>query len=246
MIAIPMCWCAGNKNFGDWIGPYLIEQITGRPVVRTDSAPGVLITAGSILNWATPGAIVWGAGLASRKDVVDPRADIRAVRGPLSRSIAMATVSKCPTVYGDPALLLPRFIPKPDGVLYDIGIVPHFTDYPVVSQFFSNKHRVKVIDVLRPVPEVVTEIASSAVVWSSSLHGLIVADAYGIQNRWVTFSNSVLGDGTKFRDHFMATGRQVVEPFNVYWHDPEPQVMPPADPDIIAELQEGLWNSKPF
>ena len=246
MLAIPMCWCAGNANFGDWIGPYLVGQITGRPVVNTGSSPGVLITAGSILNWATAGAVVWGAGLANLTDEVDPRAEIHAVRGPLTREIALKCGAECPEVYGDPALLLPRFIPKPDGKLYDIGIVPHYKDYPVVSRFFSRKHRVQVIDVLRPVPDVVADIAASSVIWSSSLHGLIVADAYGIWNRWVTFSDSVLGDGTKFHDHFLATGREVCDPHNLYWHDPEPQGFSAADPDKIAQLQAGLWNSKPF
>lgn len=244
--AIPMCWCGGNQNFGDWIGPCIVEQVTGRPIIRSDSAHDVLITSGSILNWATAGAIVWGAGLANRSDRVDPRADIRAVRGPISRDIAKYCGARCPEVYGDPGLLLPRFIPKPYGKRFDIGIVPHFTDYGVVKQFFSRKHRVEVIDVLRPVPEVVADIAASSVIWSSSLHGLIVADAYGIPSRWVTFSQSVLGDGTKFHDHFLATGREPHEPHEVYWHEPEPLAMDPADPAIIERLQEGLWASKPF
>jgi hypothetical protein len=245
MLAIPMCWCAGNANFGDWIGPYLVEQITGRPVVRTGSSPGVLITAGSILNWATAGAVVWGSGLVNLTDEVDPRAEIHAVRGPLTREIALKCGAECPEVYGDPALLLPRFIPKPETV-YDFGLVPHYTEFPVISYVMEEVPGVQVIDVLRPVQQVVEDIAACESILSSSLHGLIVADAYGIPSRWVQFSNAVLGDGTKFNDHFLATGRLFCEPLVVHWGDRPPRATETADPDKIEQLREGLWNSKPF
>ena len=241
-----MCWCAGNRNFGDWIGPYIVQQVTGRPTVNVGSSPGVLITAGSILNWATAGAIVWGSGVANRNDAVDPRADILAVRGPVSRRVALRCGAKCPQVYGDPALLLPRFIPKPDGIQFDIGIVPHYADYPVISQFFSGIEGIEIIDVLRPVPDVVADIASCETILSSSLHGLIIADAYDIPSRWVKFSNSVLGDGTKFQDHFLACGREMQEPHEVRYDQPLPPVLPAADTDVIEQLREGLWQSKPF
>lgn len=51
---------------------------------------------------------------------------------------------------------------------------------------------------------VIELIASSEYVLSSSLYGLIVADALGKPNRWLLLSRLVGGGGFKFRDYFSA------------------------------------------
>lgn len=43
---------------------------------------------------------------------------------------------------------------------------------------------------------------------SSSLHGLIVSDAYNIPNRMIKFSNKINGDGTNFTDYFLSVKRE--------------------------------------
>lgn len=50
-------------------------------------------------------------------------------------------------------------------------------------------------------------IASSEYVLSSSLYGLIVADALGKPSRWLLLSRLVGGGGFKFRDYFSAFDR---------------------------------------
>lgn len=53
----------------------------------------------------------------------------------------------------------------------------------------------------------VSDIVNSDVVISSSLHGIIVAEAYGFPAIWVRISNLLIGDRHKFLDYFEAFNR---------------------------------------
>ena len=194
------------SNVGDRLTPWLVEKITGdHPTFAERERDGhILVGAGSILNWARSGNIVWGAGLASFSDEVVADCDIRAVRGPLSRAKALAAGCTCPETYGDPGLLLPTWLPAADQGDH-VGIVPHYVDQERASIYRSRG--AGVINVLQPVETFVAEITACSFVFSSSLHGLVIADAYGIPNAWIKLSDSVLGDGMKFFDHLMAVGR---------------------------------------
>ena len=55
---------------------------------------------------------------------------------------------------------------------------------------------------------VIHEIAKCEHILSSSLHGLVVADALGIPNGWIKLSDRVVGDGFKFKDYGTAIKRK--------------------------------------
>src|SRR3990172_4808712 len=101
-------WCLSD-NFGDKLTPYLIEKISGKKCVWSHPETDIIkyLVTGSILNWDIKFAVVWGCGVANKSDTVI-MGDIRAVRGELSKYIALLSNPDTNVAIGDPALLLPR------------------------------------------------------------------------------------------------------------------------------------------
>jgi pyruvyltransferase len=202
--ALAAHWFDTEPNLGDQLSPFLLGAVTGAtPVWVSRRYPGKVLGAGSIANRLAPGDRVWGAGSIDGRPIVPPDdVTFLAVRGPLTRDAVQADV---PAVYGDPALLLPQFFSPPQEKRFSVGIVPHFFDKQLVG---SDDPRVAVIDVQAPWPDVVRRICACDVVVSSSLHGLIVAEAYGIPASWIVVSENVIGRGFKFHDYYLGTGRE--------------------------------------
>lgn len=202
-------WFKGVSNFGDALGPTLLRFVLGaEPIWVTRHYKGKVLAVGSILQTALAASdIVWGSGLIRDQTIrPPPRVKFLAVRGPLTRSRILADV---PPVYGDPAVLLPRFHRTPVEQTHAIGIVPHYHDKDATSIESSG---VSIVDVGRPWRLVVDAIRSCERVISSSLHGIIVAEAYGIPASWVQITDRPKGGTFKFHDYLLATGRDPVEP----------------------------------
>ena len=53
------------------------------------------------------------------------------------------------------------------------------------------------------------------IILSSSLHGLILSDAYGIPNLWISVSNNIIGGDFKFLDYFSGVERHTNKPIKV-------------------------------
>lgn len=189
-------------NYGDLIGPWLFKEMTGRPARRgACGADGVIHSVGSIAAKAGPGCIIWGSGTIRQSDVPNPKADYRAVRGPLTRKAVLRAGGACPAILGDPGLLLPQFI-SPDPPCHRVGILAHYVDESDVRTLYDGVEDVTVISMLTgDVREKTAEILSCRHLLTSSLHGLVVAHAYGRPVRWVILSDKVIGDGWEFRDY---------------------------------------------
>lgn len=177
----------------------------------------VFLVVGSILHQVDRNAIIWGAGFISENSRLREKPKlICAVRGPLTRDIIIRQGLECPEVYGDPALLYPRFYKPSMEKKYKLGVVPHFVDQNshLLDQF-KNKEEVLVIDVTGGINKFVDEICSCEKIASSSLHGIIASDAYGIPSTWISLSDNVIGKGFKFRDYFASVGRNVTHPLTI-------------------------------
>jgi pyruvyltransferase len=205
-----MYWPISN-NFGDLIGPYICHKLTDRKAIYAEPTADYehYIFGGSVLNHAGRKAIAWGAGIATITDGVNPDTDIRAVRGPITRARVLSTGRRCPAVYGDPGLLMPMFHKPAYPRNRKIGLVPHYVDQYRAYERYGDA--ACVINVLDSIESVIDEICSCQQILSSSLHGIIIAHAYGIPATWVKISDSVGGDGTKFRDYFASVGLDIPE-----------------------------------
>lgn len=205
-------WCM-SQNFGDALNPWLIGKLSGKAVAYVDQNEQSLkyVVCGSILNWCDERCIAWGPGVANDNDNIRPGVDIRAVRGPLTKACAERSSLVCPDVFGDPALLIPEvYTPRSMSNVFEVGVIPHYVDQEEVLRTLPVGF--KYINVFDHVEQVIDDVYSCKTIVSSSLHGLIVAHAFGKPAMWMKVTNKILGDGTKFRDHLLAVMANVYEP----------------------------------
>lgn len=77
-----------------------------------------------------------------------------------------------------------------------MGIIPHYVDYklPYVEEFRKEHPEILFIDLqnYKKWHDIIDQILSCEKIISSSLHGLILSDAYGIPNIRVNFCNAAL------------------------------------------------------
>lgn len=223
-------------NFGDLLGPVIMQHY-GYRVEHAKQDNAQVFHCGSVAKLATPGSVVLGSGVISSYNDVDPGAHWVWCRGPLTRARVLACGGACPEIYGDPALLMPRIARPSRRKHYDVGIVPHYVDYESVQARLS-QHRV--INVLNAQAlKVVLAITECRRIISSSLHGIIVAHAYGIPAAWVDFGGALAGDGVKFRDYFASVGLPDAQTSTV--EDPvyyQPDIDTTAIHDIMIQ---GHW-----
>lgn len=248
------------QNFGDLVGIELLKKLSGITAKHINDRPSFISTkhiphylmVGSILREARKSSIVWGSGIINTEFGVDRRAKYLAVRGPRSRKKIISQGGVCPEVYGDPALLLPLFYSPTSKKTTKITIIPHYVDYERVLGEVSDHQEIDVIRMMTDdFEKTLVNIISSKFIISSSLHGLILAVAYGIPCLWVEFSDKIYGDDTKYYDFFESLGvfnaqKHIVTnlcDFTLKKDDYAPII---AISKKVSGLQEGLLNSYPF
>jgi pyruvyltransferase len=221
----PLYWLRA-WNFGDLLNPILYRQITGRDAVFSDVSPKIL-AIGSVLSIAKPGDIVWGSGCISSDTPLacDNTTDFCAIRGPLTANLlrrhGIDVADNIP--FGEPSFLLPRFIKPSQDRNLTIGFLPHYIDYGQIKKPLPPD--VKLLNSATDPIELMYQITSCRYIVSSSLHGLAVAEAYGIPAIWVQLADNIVGGDFKFRDYYLGSGRDPSIPLNwrggYDWHEAE-------------------------
>ena len=216
------------NNWGDDINKYFFEYVTGRKVIPVDIdfPSGRYIMIGSILSsFHLNNAVIYGTGLMTATSPLRgvPKRII-SVRGPLTRQALLENGIDCPEHYGDPALLLSLFVKPSQHKNNAVSIIPNmvtFRRYSPVIEELVTKHGCRLINMTsyENWNDIIDAITSSEFVISESLHGLIVAETYGIPSVWVEFINhdDYNNDWSfKFRDFYESIGKHDMISIKLY------------------------------
>jgi len=172
------------QNFGDSYSRFAVEYVMGRKVVWSPPGRAQLFSTGSIMRYTSKsnlGAYVWGSGCRTRDEVPASNIDLKflCVRGPLTSEIYQT-----PEVFGDPGLIASDVFSITNETKSKTIFIPHFTEIGArgKSTFYA-KLKNAGIEVVLPnqSPKEVSKLVSqSELVITSSLHGLVFADSFGI------------------------------------------------------------------
>lgn len=220
--SLPRAGGGPRENFGDYLSKILAERISGAKVVWKnpnklkwyESRKEIHFSIGSILQFATPNCVVWGSGMIKQESEI-AEAKFRAVRGPYTRQALVNKGYRVPEVYGDPALLFPKYFRFPSEKKFLLGIIPHYVEYDFLTSRALLTDDVCVIDLRGSPFDILRRINECEYVASSSLHGLILAQAYNVPSYRITLTDKIYGDGIKYLDYFGSVGIAPYEPLRI-------------------------------
>lgn len=239
-------------NLGDYLGVIVVNwmlQKRGLSLNDYVEEKKHLLTIGSGAVKSYQNMTIWGSGV--ERELPDyfryffqkswfRTLDIRAVRGPLSRNYLINLGHKCPQIYGDPAILMPLIYRGIVGEKkYDVSIIPQLVTENEIRNKYQDAHIISMNT--NDYKNVIDQILQSKLIISSSLHGVILADAYGVPSVWYRGLKKSID--FKYLDYYASTGREIKKiPVSIEdAMDNEPLPLP-----NLSLLQEGLINSFPY
>lgn len=210
MKAASVYWWAGKKNFGDRLSPIILRQFARIIPVWSEASDAQVLSTGSILEsvklWSESwDGVVAGSGkLYGSHRVNLPNATFLGVRGPLT---CPETAVSC---LGDPGLLADELVVV-HRKTHALGLLPHWSDTELAKRPEFLKYSPLIIDPSEDPLHVIREIGRCRKLVSSSLHGIIVADAFGIERRIELaprLREGKEGMDFKFRDYNASVGME--------------------------------------
>lgn len=238
-------WWSEKTNVGDSLSPVIVQWICEQKGIDpTAPVKGTrhLFALGSVLGMGKCDAVIWGSGIhcmAAAETVAGQRNwrryDIRAVRGPVTALLLRMAGYRCPQIYGDPGILMPLIYQPQTSEQHPVTLIRHY---------ISLGNEVEGIHCLNPDTQdykaFLTDLCASEKIISSSLHGIILAEAYGIPAVWLI--EGVEDQRMKYLDWYYSTGR-----YNVRFAENIEQALtiePMALPDL-SKMQKALLDSFP-
>ena len=209
-----------HLNWGDDLNYYFFtyicqEKFIGIPYTVLKFKGEHYLLIGSVLNFLDmDNSIIYGSGIGNPSQQLTGRPrKVLSVRGPKTRNVLLENGIECPEKYGDPALLLSLFY-KPEVTKKNIiSIIPNERTVmeekdDIVKKLVQN-YGCRLINPRKynDWRDVINEICESKLVVSESLHGLIVAESYGIPSVWVEFMEHNADWDFKFLDFYESIGK---------------------------------------
>jgi len=205
----------GDENFGDYMSKIIVQNVVEENYEELNSAikysvDGVedrLLAIGSILHHANDHDVIWGSGVNGKalgQKLSAVALDVRMVRGPLSREVLLHHDISCPQSYGEPGLLVSEFYggADVDEKRYPFSLVLNLND----TLLYEDEDYI--IYPNWSLDRVIERIRASELVVSTSLHGLVIAEAFGIPARHLlSFAEPTF----KYIDYYRGTGRSDVQ-----------------------------------
>jgi len=208
-------WWKAEPNFGDAINPLIVGHVARREVEHSGPRKADMFAIGSVMQVVKrthkearksgEKLCVWGTGLLNPvfgHDFLD-NVEVAVLRGPVTAALLKLEHKR----FGDPGLLINEALPFEGDRADRIGVVPHYTlmDDPALLAFVASDPAYLLIDPRGDPVEVCLQIAACAHVFASSLHGLIIADAYGVPNTWIEPKGQ---SWLKYHDYAASIGRR--------------------------------------
>lgn len=212
----PIC-----SNWGDDINYWLFREICEQPIVMYSQSVlnrlfrrKHILGIGSIIGMCSSRrSIIWGSGFldTSIRNINLP-AEIRAVRGPLTRKKLIEMGIDCPEIYGDPAMLIKKIYNPKVKKRYQIGIIAQhrLIDQETARRIFGQSDQLHYIDIVNygEWHTFIDEILSCNAIISSSLHGLIMSETYGVPSVWMELPTNDFDKRIKYYDFYQSIGKE--------------------------------------
>ncbi len=188
---------------------------------------------------------MWGSGVLNLQQAAKIKHlssyrdfDIRAVRGPLTKRALEAAGYKVPAVFGDPAIFMNEICqPTSTEKKYDVSVIFHFR----YAREVEGVHQISIET--KDYQAFIDEIAASKKVISSSMHGIILAELYGVPAVFLC-EDLEKEDIFKYYDYYYSTKRYNVKIASTV---EEALAMEPMElPQNLDELRQGLKDSFPY
>lgn len=232
-----------EQNFGDYLAKAIysfmisINHLDPEKEVKETKH---IYTIGSIILLGHQDAVIWGSGILKSEAEGTlwrrrhyRRLDLRCVRGPETKRRLQENgydTQRC--LLGDPGVLLPLIYTPREGDKKDYSIILHMSS----KRRLENQINILTSDW----KQTIDEIYNSKLVISSSLHGIIIAEAYGIPA--ILLNELEFDDLFKYNDYYYSTGRYHFPVCNSI--EEALQLPLPKVPDLYR-LQQNLLHSFP-
>lgn len=250
-------WLSGETtnaihNLGDELSPIIVDyvlKLKGLSITNAVRGKKHLYALGSIIQFGYQNTTIWGSGFLEKEPFLKKnlfqrwplrRLDVRAVRGPLTRERLLQFGHNCPEIYGDPGILMPLIYKPKVEISKEYMIIPHFTKDSYYIDKYGKENVISMIS--DDYKNVIDQICSCKKIISSSLHGIILAEAYGIPAVFLKDRPSF--KDFKYLDYYFSTNR-----FDIKIADSAEEAIsiePMRLPSDIEKMQQNLIAAFPY